>query len=241
MNKKLLCVLSTALLLFTTALSAEISVEMASKLAQKLPSVEASQISATPSAGIYSVDLNDKIAYVTQDGNYLFTGDMIDLQKGLNLTQLDMGKKRVGKLAAIPNENFIIFPAKNKKHTITVFTDIDCAWCRRLHAEISDFSERGIEVRYLLRPRSGPQSNSWQKADAVFCSKNPQKNLTRAKQGQEIKMKKCGKTPTMDNVILAESLGFMGTPVVLGEQGQYLGGYVAPEELLAKLEAAKAK
>lgn len=220
-----------------------LSADVHEKLAEKLPSVQKDQIAATLANDIYSVDLGDKFAYVTKDGNYLFTGDMIDLTAGVNLSQMELGKKRVKTIATIPENNFITFPAKGeKKHSITVFTDIDCTWCRRLHAEIADYNERGIEVKYLMRPRSGPQSNSWQKADSVFCSKNQQKTLTKAKQGQEIKINKCGdKTPTMDNVILAESMGFMGTPVLLSEEGMYLGGYVAPEELASKLDAVKTR
>jgi len=212
------------------------------KLAEKLPSVQKNQIAQTDSKNIYSVDLGDKYAYVTEDGNYLFTGDMIDLTAGVNISQQELGKKRIKTISMIPDNRFITFPAQGKKkHSITVFTDIDCTWCRRLHAEIADYNKRGIEVRYLMRPRSGPQSNSWQKADSVFCSKDQQKTLTNAKQGQEIKLNKCKKTPTMENVVLAESMGFMGTPVVLSEQGMYLGGYVAPAELETKLNSAKAR
>ena len=210
-------------------------------IADKLPSVDATQIEQSPVEDIYSVDLGERYAYVTADAKYLFIGELLDLETGLNYTRMALGKKRIDSLNAIPEKNYIVFPAKDKKHSITVFTDIDCTWCRRMHAEIEDLNNSGIEVKYLLRPRSGQQSKSWQKADAVFCSKNKQKNLTRAKQGMDITMKTCEDSPVMENVTTAQKLGFMGTPVVLSENGTQLGGYVEAAKLLQQLDLEKEK
>lgn len=226
--------------LLSLGVSVSLSANVPESLAKKLPNISVDQITESPVKDVYSVDLGERFAYVTGDGKYLFVGELIDMESGLNYSQVALGKKRVDTIAGIPEANFIVFPAKEKKHSITVFTDIDCTWCRRLHSEISDYNDMGIEVRYLLRPRSGPQSKSWQKADAVFCSKNQQKNLTRAKQGIDITMKTCKDSPTKFNVETAEKLGLMGTPVVLSEGGQYLGGYVAAAELIEKLDAEKA-
>lgn len=209
-------------------------------LAEKLPNIELEQISSTPVKDMYSLDLGDRYVYVTADGQYIFNGELIETETRQNLSQVALGKKRIDTIAAIPAANYIVFPAKDKKHSITVFTDIDCTWCRRLHSEIDTYTALGIEVRYLLRPRSGEQSLSWQKADAVFCSKDQLKNLTRAKQGIDIPMKTCENSPVRSNVEIAEKLGLMGTPVVLSEGGQYLGGYVAADQLIQQLDAEKA-
>ena len=210
-------------------------------IASKLPNVDVSQIEKSPVESIYSVDLGERYAYVTDDGKYLFIGELLDMETGLNYTRMALGKKRIDTLHAIPEKNYITFPAKDKKHSITVFTDIDCTWCRRMHAEIDDLNNLGIEVKYLLRPRSGQQSNSWKKADAVSCSKNKQKNLTRSKQGMDITMKTCEGSPVMENVTIAQNLGFMGTPVVLSENGTQLGGYVEASKLLEQLNLEKDK
>jgi len=214
--------------------------EVAAHLVTKLPNVTTDQIEPSPVSGIYSVDLVDKYAYVTADGKYLFVGELIDMETGLNHTQVGLGKKRVETIAAIDEKDFIVFPAKNKKHSITVFTDIDCTWCRRFHAEMDEYNELGIEVRYLLRPRSGQKSASWKKADSVFCSKNQHDDLTMAKQGKNIAIQACDKAPTKNTVRTAEKLGFMGTPVILSEGGQRLGGYVPAKTLIEKLDAEKA-
>lgn len=234
-----------SLLSFACAISAMNFADVREDLAGKLPNISKDQIAKSPVKDVYSVDLGDRYAYVTADGKFLFVGQLINMENGSNYTELALGKKRIDTISSIPKKNFIVFPAKEKKHSITVFTDIDCTWCRRLHAEIDGYNDLGIEVRYLLRPRSGQQSKSWQKADAVFCSKNQQKSLTNAKQGMEVKVSpslklKACKTPVKEIVILSEELGFMGTPVILSEGGQHLGGYLSPDDLIKKLDVEKA-
>jgi len=232
--------LSTLCLLGVSLAHAE-DVDIKQFLADKLPNIEATQIDTTPVKDVYSVDLGERFAYVTGNGKHLFIGELIDMESGVNYTQLALGEKRVDTIKAIPEDNYIVFPAKNKKHSITVFTDIDCGYCRKLHNEIDEINELGIEVKYLLRPRSGPQSPSWQKADSVYCSKNQQKNLTRSKQGIEIPKKSCEGTPTMENVSTSQNLGFNGTPAILSESGSYMGGYLPAKELIKQLDAEKAK
>jgi len=215
--------------------------EVQTSLAKVLPNVQSTQIKETPVKDIYSVDLGDRFAYITGDGKYIFTGQLFDVESSVNYTELALGEKRVEKINAIPEEYYITFPAKNKKHSITVFTDIDCGYCRKLHNEIDELNELGIEVKYLLRPRSGPQSVSWQKADSVFCSKNQQKNLTRSKQGIDITVKTCDDAPTDQVVQVAQSMGFHGTPAILSELGSQLGGYLPAKELVERLDLEKEK
>ena len=81
----------------------------------------------------------------------------------------------------------LVFSPKDPKYTITVFTDIDCGYCRKLHSQMAEYNRLGIRVRYLFYPRSGPDTESWHKAEAVWCSANRNDALTRAKKGEEIK------------------------------------------------------
>ena len=90
-----------------------------------------------------------------------------------------------------PKREMLVFSPKNPKYTITVFTDIDCGYCRRLHSQIAEYNRLGIRVRYLFYPRSGPDTESWHKAEAVWCAANRNDALTRAKNGEDIKSPKC--------------------------------------------------
>ena len=50
----------------------------------------------------------------------------------------------------------ITFSPEEVKYSVSIFTDIDCTYCRRLHSEIDEYLAAGIEVRYFLYPRGGP-------------------------------------------------------------------------------------
>jgi thiol:disulfide interchange protein DsbC len=129
----------------------------------------------------------------------------------------------------------VVFGPEDAAHTITVFTDIDCTYCRKLHREIDQINARNIRVRYVFYPRFGPGSESWAKADAVWCSKDRQSALTRAKSGEDITADNCP-TPVAEHYALGNKIGVRGTPAILMEDGELLPGYVPAAELAAYLD-----
>ncbi len=112
-----------------------------------------------------------------------------------NLSETRRRELRLAKLAELPESQMLVFGSDKADHTITVFTDVDCPWCRRLHSQIADYNKLGIRVRYLFFPRSGPDTESWAKADAVWCSADRKDAFTRTKGGEEIKAKACAGSP----------------------------------------------
>ena len=131
----------------------------------------------------------------------------------------------------------IVFEPEEYDHTITVFTDIDCGYCRKLHGQIEDYNERGFKVRYIFFPRSGPQTASWAKAENVWCAEDRNGALTDAKAGKSIEMKSCD-NPVDEHMELAAALGLRGTPFIVLESGQVQPGYVPAERLARLLDGA---
>jgi len=130
-----------------------------------------------------------------------------------------------------------VFSPENPTHTVTVFTDIDCTYCRKLHREIETFTSRGIKVRYMFSPLAGPGSPSWAKAEAVWCSPDRNDAMTRAKMGEEVKAQgACNDTPVAAHYRIASELGVRGTPGILTDEGRLIPGYVPAERLLGLLE-----
>ena len=124
---------------------------------------------------------------------------------------------------------------------MTVFTDVDCSYCRKLHSEIAEYNRLGIRVRYVFYPRSGPGTESWRKAEAVWCSSDRQAALTLAKSGKELPVNaSCGPTPVARTYALGQELGMRGTPGIFTEHGDYFAGYYGPERLLQKLKELEA-
>lgn len=205
------------------------------KLKGLLPDHEIGELRPTPVGKLYEVEIDGQIYYLSSDGRYLVQGDVIDLKQRVNLTEERRKALRKALLAQIPDEETIVFSPKNPKHTVTVFTDVDCGYCRRFHSQIEDYMARGIKVRYLFFPRAGKNSHSYEKAVAVWCSENRQEALTRAKRGEEIPLKKCP-NPVDRHMELARKFGLEGTPLLVLEDGTTIPGYVPPEQLAKFLE-----
>jgi thiol:disulfide interchange protein DsbC len=140
-------------------------------------------------------------------------------------------------ISAVPESQMVIFSPKNPLYTITVFTDVDCAYCRKLHSEIAELNRLGVRVRYMFYPRTGPNTDSWKKAEVVWCSANRNEALTRAKSGAQLDMTKtCDATPVAREYALGQSIGVRGTPAIVTERGDYIAGYMPPRELVQQIK-----
>src|SRR5579863_10613765 len=167
------------------------SPEPPAAVASRIPGTRADQLRPTPVAGVYELTRGTDIAYVSSDGKYAISGDMIALATDNDLTETHRREIRARMIAAIPESEMVIFGPADAKYTVTVFTDVDCAYCRKLHSQIAEYNRLGVRVRYLLYPRTEPDTPSWHKAEAVWCSANRQDALTRAKLGQDIPVNHC--------------------------------------------------
>jgi thiol:disulfide interchange protein DsbC len=207
------------------------------EIAATLKGVEASDITESPIAGVYQVAVGSNVAYVTDDGRFLMQGELYDLASSQNLTEQTRAAVRVDMLAAVAPENMIVFaPEGETKHTITIFTDIDCGYCRQFHREIDQVNAMGIEVHYLFYPRTGPSTDSWAKAEKVWCAQDRNSALTRAKLGGSVPDLVCTDTPVGSHYDLGQQVGVRGTPAVFTASGENIGGYLPPETLLERLE-----
>ncbi len=190
--------------------------------------IDAIQESEIP--GLYEVVIGPRLYYVSRDGRYLLQGHLIDLQTRTDVTEAKLKQTRIKALENMNEDKMIIFSPAKQEHTITVFTDIDCGYCRRLHSQIDEYLKRGIQVRYMFFPRAGKDSESYKKAVSVWCAKDRQKALTAAKQGQGIEMKTCD-NPVDEHMRLAQDFGVSGTPMIITDRGVVLPGYVPPDAL----------
>ena len=191
----------------------------------------------SPIAGIYEFTQGAEISYLTADGKYFIDGNLYDMKSRDNLTESLRTHARVALINSVPETEMLIFSPPNPKYTITVFTDVDCAYCRKLHSEMAEINRMGIRVRYMFFPRTGPGTESWKKAEVVWCSPNRNEALTRAKAGATLDMNKiCAPTPVKREYELGENIGVRGTPAIITESGDYIAGYMEPRELLDQLK-----
>jgi len=190
-----------------------------------------------PIPGLYEYMQGAEVSYLTADGKFFIDGNVYDMKSRANLTEERRTQARLALISAIPESQMVIFAPKNPQYTITVFTDVDCAYCRKLHSEIAELNRLGIRVRYMFYPRTGPNTESWKKAEVVWCSANRNEALTRAKAGGVLDMTKtCDATPVAREYALGQSIGVRGTPAILTENGDYIAGYMPPHELVQELK-----
>jgi thiol:disulfide interchange protein DsbC len=180
--------------------------------------------------GLYSARIDGRMVYVSKDGQYLIQGSMYELKTGKNLTTLAV-------LDSISDKDTVVFSPKNPKHTLTVFTDTSCGYCRKLHQEVPKLNENGVKVRYLLYPRAGPTSTVAATLQSIWCADNQQEALTTAKAGGTIPEKQCD-NPINKHIELAQQLGLRGTPMIITDSGEVIPGYKPADQLISDLNPA---
>jgi len=234
--------LSLALLAATLATGALAQTELdrlKKSLATRLPAAALGELAPSPLTGLYELTLPGQVVYVSADGRYLVSGRIIDLETREDLTERVLATQRLRTIEAVPEKKMIVFEAKGEpRHTITTFTDIDCPYCRKMHAEVDDLNAKGVRVRYMLFPRTGFPSPSYDKAVSVWCAPDQQAEMTRAKGGATPEKRECP-NPVEEHMALARRLGLQGTPFTITDTGRVISGYMPAPKLFDLLESDK--
>jgi thiol:disulfide interchange protein DsbC len=170
----------------------------------------------------------------------VFTGDLYNVPSHNNLTEAHRRVLREKLIDSIPESQMVIFSPPQPKYTVTVFTDVDCAYCRELHRQIAEYNRLGVRVRYIFYPRTGPNTESWHKAEQVWCSADRKSALTRAKLGEPLTAKACGPNPVQREYELGRAMGLEGTPGIIASNGAMVGGYLPPQALVDELAQQRA-
>ncbi len=239
-----------ALLLATALLAAgptslaqdEAAFEEARKsISAKFDMIEPQNIRRSPIEGWYELQKGPIVAYVSADGRYLLQGDLIDLDNQINLSEQSRNGARHDLVAALTDDKAILFTPAQPKYSVTVFTDVDCTYCRKLHNEIDDYMAKGIEIRYVLYPRNGPGSRTWKTSEQVWCASDRGAALTAAKRGESFESESCDASMVSRHYALGRDVGLSGTPAIVLDDGTLVGGYVPPAQLVMRLESNAAK
>jgi thiol:disulfide interchange protein DsbC len=212
--------------------------ELQTKLDALLPDsgIVLAEAKKLDNTGLYEILMNGEVAYISADAQYVFQGDMISVATRENLT--DIRREVISKtaLAAMDEKEFITYEPKETVHTVTVFTDIDCGYCRKMHQQIEAYQDLGIRIRYAFYPRSGIGGDSYKSAVNVWCSDDKLKALTDAKNGVAVAEAKCD-SPIKSQYELGQRIGVTGTPAIFLESGKLVPGYVPPAQLKQMLDA----
>jgi thiol:disulfide interchange protein DsbC len=203
-----------------------------------MPSVKVGSIKPSEISGLYEVTVGGNIVYASGDGKYLIQGHLIDIAARTDLTEEKLGGARKQALDKLGQDKMIVFKPKESKYTVSIFTDIDCGYCRKLHSEIDQYMAQGITIQYLFFPRAGKGSESYHKAVSVWCADDRKAALTAAKKGDMPPAKTCA-NPVDEHMQLAEDFEVKGTPMIVTEKGNIFPGYLPAKQLAEALADEK--
>ncbi|WP_272533207.1 bifunctional protein-disulfide isomerase/oxidoreductase DsbC [Providencia sp. PROV212] len=195
--------------------------------------MQVESIKPSPIVGLNTVETDNGVIYVTDDGKYLLQGPIYDLsgKVPVNISNQPLLKK----MEALKNE-MIIFKAPNEKYAITVFTDISCGYCKKLHETVGELNSKGVTVRYLAFPRQGMKSDTAKQMASIWCNALPKDALTKAFKGDEVAMIDDCKIDLGNHLKLGQLFKVTGTPAIILPSGQVLPGFLKPDELFQILE-----
>jgi thiol:disulfide interchange protein DsbC len=228
----LLLFASSLLMTFTVSAEADDTEKLKQALAKSMPNVKVSRITETPIEGLYEVIVGTQVVYMSVDARYMIEGDLFDLKTSRNVSEEAKSVIRLSAIEKLGADNMLVYKPEKVKNTVTVVTDIDCPYCRRLHSEIPDYMKNDIQVRYIFMPLKG--AADMKKTVSVWCADDQQQALDTAKSGGKVKEKTCD-NPIKEHLAVARELGVRGTPAILLEDGRLLPGYVPIDKLVMEI------
>lgn len=198
------------------------------------PGIQINNVEPAVIPGLYKTDISGTQVYATSDGKYFIVGELYEVAPGklVNLTERERNKDRAKYIATVDRKDAITFsPKGDVKKVMYVFTDVDCGYCQLLHSKVAEYNDLGIEVRYLAYPRAGINSQSYNKIASAWCAKDRNAALTKLKNREEIPENVCADNPVAAQFGLGQKIGLSGTPALVFEDGELIGGYVEPARL----------
>jgi thiol:disulfide interchange protein DsbC len=230
-----------ALLAFSTfSIAAPAGKATVENITKKLNTLEISVNSINPAVvdGLYEVLTNRGVYYVSKNAQFLVHGSIYDLDNQMeNVTEKSLTVLRQDKLKGF-EKDMIVYKAEQEKHVITVFTDISCGYCQKLHSEMADYNNQGITVRYLAFPRGGLSSGTYNSMVSIWCAEDPKLAMDKAKSRKQIDPKTCQNT-VKEQYELGQFFGVTGTPALVLEDGSLQPGYLPADRLIKLLEQSK--
>ena len=191
--------------------------------------------------GYYQITASGStVLYVSEDGEHFFAGELYQIQPGgfVNATEVQKAEERRIQLASLDTDSMIIFPAVGEsKGVLNVFTDVTCGYCRKLHEQIAEMNNAGIEIRYLAYPRSGIerdglQTHEYTETAKAWCAEDRNETMTQLKLGAAVPGELCTDNPVADHYALGRAFGVTGTPAVVLPDGTLSPGYRTTEGYL---------
>jgi len=205
----------------------------------------------SPIKGLYEVtiqhDNRQAVIYLDFGKKLVAPGPVFDIAAKRSLTPPPVELPKIlskAELDKIPVADSIVMGNPVGKKRMFVFTDPDCPFCSRLHAELKKLvaMEPDLAIYIKMFPLK-MHPGAYDKARVILGSKSLEV-LDKAFAGEKLPAPgdKDGKEPVDETIKLGESLGINGTPAIVMPDGELISGARNAEalrELLKDKAAAR--
>jgi thiol:disulfide interchange protein DsbC len=229
--------LAITLILLTNYALADVSV-VVNKLKPFFPEIKAENISPSQLDGYYEVILTNPfidVIYISIDGKYVIQGAVTDLDLMTNISTNRINSIKLNILESISDSDKIVFKAKEEKYVINVFTDVDCPYCAKLHANMRQMNDLGITVKYLASPLEQLHPNAQSAMEKIWCAEDRELAMHNYKSKRYLPDSPDCINPVSEQLAISKQLGVNGTPSIFFENGTNLPGYLPPNDILNRI------
>lgn len=193
----------------------------------------------SPWPGMYEVTLaSGEVIFSDKNAQYMVLGQMFNLspERGfVNLSQQKFERRVAKTLSQVDVGEQIVYAAQGEeKAVISVFTDISCYYCKKLHKAIPELQQNGVTIKYMAFPRAGIGSEIASQMASIWCAKDPAKAMDIAKKTGRVNTLNCD-DPVQKQFELARQLGVNATPTIFTQTGSKISGFASAESLLQEL------
>ena len=223
-----------SLIIITNSVTANVDVAL-NKLKPYFSDITNESISSSKLDGFYEVVLTNpsiEVLYISFDGRYVIQGAVTDLELMTNLSSERINLEKISILNSIDEHNKIVFKAENEQHIIHVFTDVDCPYCAKLHANMQAMNALGITVKYLAAPIAQLHPNAQSAMEKIWCAEDKAIAMHNYKTNRYLPNSPDCINPVEEQLAISMQLGVNGTPSIFLENGSNIPGYQEPNELL---------
>jgi len=212
------------------------------------PQIKVESVRLSPVPNLYELVLeNGESVFSDKTGEHLLVNAKLLEVNGpgqvVDVLETRKSADRKARLAKLDTQDAVVFKGKGATTTpLYVFTDVDCGYCRKFHEEVPELQAAGIDVVYFAWPRAGVTSPAGEVMSKIWCAKDQQAAMTKAKGGSRdatAQESDCT-APIAEQVQLGLKMGVAGTPAVFTTDGTQVGGYVPAKDLIKMLKASQA-
>lgn len=196
-------------------------------------------IRISPVKGLWEITVDDNgrkgVFYTDFSKKYFVAGPIIEIDNGTNKSQEEIGKLQENRkidVSNIPLGNALVLGNRSAQNRVIVFTDPECPFCKKLHAEMKKVvSQRKDIVFYIKLFPLAMHKDAYWKAGAIACNKSL-KMMDDNFAGKPIAKATCGSKDIDENIKLAGSLGITGTPTLIRADGRIHSGTLPADKLI---------